>query len=302
MVFNTPIFFVFFIVFLIFYGLIFVQKTPRLYFILIAGLVFYGAWNYRFIPLLIGSSIVDYYLALAIGGASSLQRKKQYLTLSIVMNIGILGLFKYADFALESVADFLLVFGVEASLPTLAWVLPVGISFYTFQSLSYTIDVYRGDMEPRKGLVHFTTALAFFPQLVAGPILRARQILPQFHSLPIPTWENARHGMLLVTSGLAKKTIADHQALWDKTAQAIKASDKYDGLILKAQLGLIPLGIDPKSGLHEFLHLESHEGPLPERDKNGHIPMTGETGIILVLIPKGKFWMGSHICSRILET
>ena len=213
MVFNTPIFFVFFIVFLIFYGLIFVQKTPRLYFILIASLVFYGAWNYRFIPLLIGSSIVDYYLALAIGGASSLQRKKQYLTLSIVMNIGILGLFKYADFALESVADFLLVFGVEASLPTLAWVLPVGISFYTFQSLSYTIDVYRGDMEPRKGLVHFTTALAFFPQLVAGPILRARQILPQFHSLPIPTWENARHGMLLVTSGLAKKTIADLLAI-----------------------------------------------------------------------------------------
>ena len=209
MVFNTPIFFVFFIIFLLIYGLILVQKRPRLYFILVASLVFYGAWNYRFIPLLVGSSVIDYYLALAIAGAATLQRKKLLLTVSVVMNLGILGLFKYADFVLGSAADFLLLFGMEASLPTLAWVLPVGISFYTFQSLSYTIDVYRGDMEPRKGLVNFTTALAFFPQLVAGPILRARQILPQFHSLPIPTWDGARHGFLLFTSGLVKKTFAD---------------------------------------------------------------------------------------------
>ncbi len=213
MLFNTPIFFVFIVVFLLIYGLILVQKRPRLYFILVASLVFYGAWNYRFIPLLVGSSVIDYYLALAIAGAATQQRKKLLLAVSVVMNLGILGLFKYADFALESVADFLTVFGVEASLPTLSWVLPVGISFYTFQSLSYTIDVYRGDMEPRRGLVHFTTALAFFPQLVAGPILRARQILPQFHSLPIPTWDGARHGFLLVTSGLIKKTIADLLAI-----------------------------------------------------------------------------------------
>jgi len=213
MLFNTPIFFVFFVVFLLIYGLILVQKRPRLYFILVASLVFYGAWNYRFIPLLVGSSIIDYYLALAIAAAATRSRKKLLLTASVVMNLGILGLFKYADFALTSVADFLQVFGVEASLPTLSWVLPVGISFYTFQSLSYTIDVYRGDMQPRKGLVHFTTALAFFPQLVAGPILRARQILPQFHSLPIPTWVGARHGFLLVTSGLIKKTAADLLAI-----------------------------------------------------------------------------------------
>ncbi|MEL6301554.1 MAG: MBOAT family O-acyltransferase [Pseudomonadota bacterium] len=213
MLFNTPIFFVFFVAFLLIYGLILVQKRPKLYFILVASLVFYGAWNYRFIPLLVGSSIVDYYLALAIAAAATRQRKKLLVSASVALNIGILGLFKYADFALSSVADFLLLFGVEASLPTLSWVLPVGISFYTFQSMSYTIDVYRGDMEPRRGLVHFTTALAFFPQLVAGPILRARQILPQFHSLPIPTWDGARHGMLLVTSGLIKKTIADLLAI-----------------------------------------------------------------------------------------
>jgi alginate O-acetyltransferase complex protein AlgI len=121
------------------------------------------------------------------------QRKKLLLTLSVVMNLGIIGLFKYADFALTSASEFLTLLGVETSLPTLSWMLPVGISFYAFQSLSYTIDVYRGDMQARKGLVHFTTALAFFPQLVAGPILRAREILPQFYSLPIPTFEYADH-------------------------------------------------------------------------------------------------------------
>lgn len=213
MLFNTPIFYLFFTVFLLIYGLLLVEKKPRLYFILVASLVFYGAWNYRFIPLLVGSSVIDYYLALAIAGAATKERKKLFLAASVVMNLGILGLFKYADWALHSVQDFLMVFGVETSVPTLSWVLPVGISFYTFQSLSYTIDVYRGDMEPRKGLVHFTTALAFFPQLVAGPILRARQILPQFHTLPLPTWEGARHGFLLVTSGLIKKTAADLLAI-----------------------------------------------------------------------------------------
>ena len=213
MLFNAPIFFAFFVVFLLIYGVVLLQKRPRLYFILISSLVFYGAWNYRFIPLLVGSSIVDYYLALAIAGAATQQRKKLLLALSVTMNLGILGLFKYADFVLVSVSDFLQVFGVESSLPTLSWVLPVGISFYTFQSLSYTIDVYRGDMKPRRGLLHFTTALAFFPQLVAGPILRAKQILPQFHALPSPTWVGARHGFLLITSGLVKKTIADLLAI-----------------------------------------------------------------------------------------
>ena len=221
MLFNTPIFFVFFIVFLLFYGFVFLQKTPRLWLILVASLIFYGAWNYKFIPLLVGSAVGDYFLALAIGAAQTQRAKKFYLTLSVVMNLGILALFKYADFAINSVADLLQVLGYNPSLPTLSWVLPVGISFYTFQSLSYTIDVYRGDMQPRKGLVAFTAALSFFPQLVAGPILRARQILPQIHRLPIPTWINVKHGFLLITAGLLKKTIAD--------LLAVPAATAFDG-------------------------------------------------------------------------
>ncbi|MEM6639710.1 MAG: hypothetical protein AAF610_07395 [Pseudomonadota bacterium] len=192
MLFNTPIFFVFFVVFLLIYGLILTQKRPRLYFILVASLVFYGAWNYRFIPLLVGSSIIDYFLAQAIANATEQSRKKLLLTASVVVNLGILALFKYADFALESVASLLAVVGVDASVPTLSWVLPVGISFYTFQSLSYTIDVYRGDLEPRRGLVHFTTALAFFPQLVAGPILRARRSRRLRRNPMIWSWALAR--------------------------------------------------------------------------------------------------------------
>lgn len=209
MLFNTPIFFFFFIIFIFFYGFVFLRQTPRVYFILVASLVFYGAWNYKFIPLLVGSAVGDYFLALAIAAATTAQRKKLWLTASIVMNLGILALFKCADFVLSSVAEFMGLFGYDPSLPTLAWVLPVGISFYTFQSLSYTIDVYRGDMEARRGLIHFTAALSFFPQLVAGPILRARQILPQFHSIPTPQWSGIKHGFLLITVGLIKKTGAD---------------------------------------------------------------------------------------------
>jgi D-alanyl-lipoteichoic acid acyltransferase DltB (MBOAT superfamily) len=209
MIFNTPLFYLFFLVFVAVYGLVLTRHRPRVQFILVASLVFYGAWNYRFIPLLVFSAVADYFIAQAIGATESQGAKKRWLTLSVVINLGLLGLFKYADFVLSSFADLLAAFGAQVSLPTLSWVLPVGISFYTFQSLSYTIDVYRGDMEPRKGLAEFTAALAFFPQLVAGPILRARQILPQMFTLPVPTWSGAKHGFVLITAGVFKKTVAD---------------------------------------------------------------------------------------------
>ena len=213
MIFNTPIFFWFFCVFLLCYGFIFLRQTPRVYLIVAGSLVFYGAWNYNFIPLLVGSAVADYFIAQAIAASDNKTTKKRWVTLSLVINLGILGLFKYADFVLLSVADFLSVFGYQASLETLSWVLPVGISFYTFQSLSYTIDVYRGDMEPRKGLVEFVAALSFFPQLVAGPILRARNILPQMHNISLPDWDMAKQGFLLITVGLFKKTGADLLAI-----------------------------------------------------------------------------------------
>jgi alginate O-acetyltransferase complex protein AlgI len=185
MIFNTPLFFWFFCIFIVFYGFVFLKQKPKVYLILAGSLIFYGAWNYSFIPLLIGSGIADYFIAQAIYNASTKQLKKRWLMLSLGLNLGLLGMFKYADFVLLSVSDLLATLGYNASISTLSWILPVGISFYTFQSLSYTIDVYRGDMKPRKGLVEFVAALSFFPQLVAGPILRAKHILPQmlFHCL-----------------------------------------------------------------------------------------------------------------------
>lgn len=213
MLFNTPLFLFFFFVFIFFYGFVLLRRTSRTYIIVVSSLVFYGAWNYKFIPLLVGSALADYFIAQAIAVAGTQQAKKAWVSLSVTINLGILSLFKYADFALTSVQDFLLLFRYEVPTPTLQWVLPVGISFYTFQSLSYTIDVYRGEMQPRKGLVQFMAALSFFPQLVAGPILRARQILPQMHVIPTPTWEDIKHGFLLITVGMMKKTTADLLAI-----------------------------------------------------------------------------------------
>ena len=167
-------------------------------------------------------------MAQAIASASYRSLKKKYLTISIITNLGILAIFKYADFALQSVAEFLTLLNFQVSIPTLALVLPIGISFYTFQSMSYTIDVYRGDMEPRKGIIQFTAALSFFPQLVAGPILRARHILPQFENIPVPTWDNVKSGFLLITIGLFKKTIAD---LLAAPAQTVFNNDASISLI-----------------------------------------------------------------------
>ncbi len=213
MIFNTPIFFWFFCIFILFYGFAFLKQTPKVYLILISSLVFYGAWNYSFIPLLCASGIADYFIAQAIAKSATKQGKKRWLIVSLMINLGILAIFKYADFVIESVADLLSVLGYQASFTTLSWVLPVGISFYTFQSLSYTIDVYRGDMKPRKGLLEFVAALSFFPQLVAGPILRAKHILPQMHKISLPKWLEAKHGFLLITVGLIKKTGADILAI-----------------------------------------------------------------------------------------
>ena len=235
MIFNTPLFFVFFAIFILFYGFVFLKQKPKVFLIVIGSLVFYGAWNYRFIPLLVGSGIADYFIAQAIANADSQSRKKWLVTLSLVINLGILAMFKYADFVLQSVADFLLLFNYQASIPTLSWVLPVGISFYTFQSLSYTIDVYRGDMKPRKGLVEFVAALSFFPQLVAGPILRAKQILPQMHRIALPNWQVAKHGILLITVGLIKKTGADLLAIPAQKAfeakEAISSIELWTGVL-----------------------------------------------------------------------
>lgn len=209
MLFNTPIFFVFFVVFFLLYSFVFLKRYPRLLLIVVGSFIFYAGWNYRFIPLLVFSAVVDYFLAIAIHNANDKRHRQWLLGISIATNLGVLATFKYADFAIQSAMELMALVGIDANSPLLDIVLPVGISFYTFQSMSYTIDVYRSHMQPHKGLLQFTAALSFFPQLVAGPILRAREILPQLEKIPVPQWSEVKHGLLLVSVGLLKKTIAD---------------------------------------------------------------------------------------------
>ena len=147
-------------------------------------------------------------------GCGATRARKRWLIVSLVVNLGILGLFKYADFFVDSFAALLARFDVDASPGTLSLVLPIGISFYTFQSLSYTMDVYRRRVEPERDVLDFALYVAFFPQLVAGPIERAKRLLPQIKAARVIGWDRFHSGSWLVLIGLAKKVVvADNLAL-----------------------------------------------------------------------------------------
>ncbi len=148
--------------------------------IVVASYIFYGYWDYRFCVLMLASCMLDFGIGLAIQHASTTNTKKVWLTLSLAHNLGVLALFKYFGFFLESFQSLLSAAGINALTGTWEIVLPVGISFYTFQSLSYTIDIYRGQLTARKNVIDYLAFLSFFPQLVAGPIERAANLLPQF--------------------------------------------------------------------------------------------------------------------------
>jgi len=179
--------------------------------LLVASYVFYGWWDWRFLGLIWVSTIVDFLVGRALGGADEEQRRRRLLAISVVVNLGILAFFKYFDFFAAGAADLLRSVGLEATEPTLRIVLPVGISFYTFQTMSYTIDVYRRRLEPTRDLLAFAVFVAFFPQLVAGPIERARRLLPQFAvRRTLPDRERLAGGLVLILIGLVKKVaIAD---------------------------------------------------------------------------------------------
>jgi alginate O-acetyltransferase complex protein AlgI len=171
--------------------------------LLLASYVFYMWWDARFIVLILTSTIVDYYLGIFLETASG-RRKKLLLIVSLVVNLGILGFFKYYDFFAGSLAGLL---RIPQSSVVLQIVLPVGVSFYTFASLSYTFDVYWGKMKAERNFINYALFIAFFPHLIAGPIIRARQFISQ-----IPRWRRpaaivVQSGIILVLSGLLKKMV-----------------------------------------------------------------------------------------------
>jgi Predicted membrane protein involved in D-alanine export len=149
--------------------------------ILAASYLFYGWWDWRFLSLIAFSTLVDYAVGLQIAkhAAKSPKARRRWLAVSIAVNLGLLGTFKYANFFIESWIDAWAAAGVTMHASTLNIILPVGISFYTFQTMSYAIDIYRRKLEPTKDLIAFAAFVSFFPQLVAGPIERASKLLPQ---------------------------------------------------------------------------------------------------------------------------
>lgn len=179
-------------------------------FLLLASYVFYGWWDYRFLSLLFFSTIVDYWVGLQLLKAEAPKARKFWLGVSLTVNLGMLSFFKYYNFFVDSFVDLLNSIGYQANPFTLKIILPVGISFYTFQTLSYVIDVYRRKLEPTKDFIAFATFITFFPQLVAGPIERATHLLPQILKPRVFNYQRAITGARLILWGMFKKiAIAD---------------------------------------------------------------------------------------------
>ncbi len=197
----------------------------------LAGYIFYGWWDWRFLSLILFSTLVDYSVSLAIHQSKNQQRRKILLWTSLAVNLGFLGFFKYFNFFLDNFVAAFSFFGTEISSNSLQIILPVGISFYTFQTLSYTIDVYRKQLEPTKDFIAFSAFVSFFPQLVAGPIERAKNLLPQFYTARTFDYQNAVDGLRQILWGLFKKVvIADNCAHFAN--MIFNNSDAYSGSTL----------------------------------------------------------------------
>ncbi len=213
MVFTEPRFLLFFAVFFLAHWTLRGER-PRKWLLLGASYLFYSAWDWRFSFLLLASTLIDFIAGLKIEASQTQAGRRRWITLSLVGTLGILCFFKYYNFFTESAAALLHRIGIEASPPVLNVVLPVGVSFYTFQTLSYGIDVYRGSLKACHSLLDFSLFVAFFPQLVAGPIVRATDFLPQLDHPRRWRDVNVRWCMGLFLAGYLKKAcIADHLAV-----------------------------------------------------------------------------------------
>ena len=205
MLFNSFIFLVFLAVVLPLFYLS--AKKHRNLIILLASYIFYGYWDWRFCGLLALSTVVDYFIGQRLHAAQEEKVRKRYLLTSMIVNLGILGIFKYFNFFVESFDAMAAPLGMSLDFLHLNIILPVGISFYTFQTMSYTIDIYRRELEPTRSFIDFALFVSFFPQLVAGPIERASNLLPQIAKGLSPTREQMQTGVNLIILGMFKKVM-----------------------------------------------------------------------------------------------
>jgi len=214
MLFNSIDFAIFLpIVFLLYWFL--ANKSLKLQNLLIvaASYLFYGWWDWRFLSLILFSTLVDYFVGIGLSKQENSTKRKLLLWTSIIVNLGFLGFFKYYNFFLDNFITAFSFFGTEISASSLNIILPVGISFYTFQTLSYSIDVYKQKLEPTKNFIAFAAFVSFFPQLVAGPIERATNLLPQFYKERVFDYSKAVDGLRQILWGLFMKiAIADNCA------------------------------------------------------------------------------------------
>jgi len=224
MLFNSLDFILFFAAV---YGLYLVLRhRAQNWLLLVSSYFFYGCWDWRFLSLIFVSTLLDYVCGLQIHRAKTEGRRKCFLGLSMISNLGLLFFFKYFGFFAESAQVLFQRFGMEMDWVTLHFILPVGISFYTFQTMSYTIDIYRRQLKPTDDFIDFAVFVAFFPQLVAGPIERASHLLPQVQLPRMINYPMIREGAWLILFGYVKKVvIADNMsplvaAVFDHPEQA----------------------------------------------------------------------------------
>jgi len=212
MLFNSLQFLIFFPIVVIFYFTI--PHKYRWVLLLLASYYFYMCWKAEYLILILVSTLIDYIAGLKMGKTTVKAERKVYLILSLLINLGLLFTFKYFNFFSESFRQVFQHFNIMYNVPSLKVLLPVGISFYTFQTLSYTIDVYRGKREPETHLGIFALYVSFFPQLVAGPIERSTRLLPQFYEKMEFDYQRVKDGLLLMAWGFFKKVvIADRLAI-----------------------------------------------------------------------------------------
>ncbi len=232
MLFNSIDFAIFLpIVFILYWFVCFKNLKLQNLLIVVASYVFYGWWDIRFLSLVFFSTIIDYFVGIGLASSNDNRKRKLFLALSLVINLGLLGFFKYYNFFAENFAAAFTLFGKPMSVGSLKIILPVGISFYTFQTLSYSIDVYRKKLEPTKDFISFSAFVSFFPQLVAGPIERASNLLPQFYSKRKFSYTLAVDGLRQILWGLFKKVvIADNCA--EYANQIFNNSDSLPGSTL----------------------------------------------------------------------
>ena len=209
MFFNSFEFLIFLPTVFVLYWFVFNKKlSSQNSLILLSSYIFYGWWDYRFLTLIFFSTIVDYIIGLIIPKQDSKKKQKLLLLVSVFFNLSILGFFKYYNFFIDSWIDLISSLGYEIkSVWTLNIILPVGISFYTFQTMSYTIDIYRKKLKPTKDFISFASFVSFFPQLVAGPIERASNLLPQILKKRKFKYEQGVQGLRLIIWGMFKKVV-----------------------------------------------------------------------------------------------